>query len=303
MKTKLDKDTNNYIKDTFLSISPDSEVKTNHLNCPAGTDSRSRLYVRKTEDGRKLLAHCFNCGGSSVISTGTWLSGDVVTPEERHKATLRNMTISHHEGLIKASGQSIALSFGGLTPHKYFQDPSSRSAMESYESFGCKLVLLPSPAANPHLPCYRIYVPRDNGVQYCDYPKPPGGWNMVLKDDSGRILIYRPDPAKGVVDDKPVAVLCEDAYSAMKVCISGHIGIALCGTSLSMEEAYKLSLLFDRFLVWFDNDSNPVRALAQFTAHRLNLYAEENVKLEGILNDPKLYSSEEVCINIRNHYK
>lgn len=40
------------------------QQRINHLNCPAGADSRQRLYIKR--QGGKLLAYCHNCGGWGV---------------------------------------------------------------------------------------------------------------------------------------------------------------------------------------------------------------------------------------------
>lgn len=294
MNSKLSKETIQYILDNFSSHAPDTEVNTNHLNCPSGTDTRSRLYVRKTEDGTKLLAHCFNCGGSACIPTGVWI-GVVKTAGERLEEERKRELIAVHKKNCAERGHPLVRGIRYLLPHKYFSG-EDEEAFHRYEAFGC----LYAPAVEPLIK-YRVYVPRDNGIQYCAYPKEHGGWMMILDgDDSGRILIYRPDPTKGIVDDNPVAVVCEDPFSAMKVCLAGHIGIALCGTSLSTEEAFKLSLLFDRFLVWLDNDSGDIRDKSAAIAARLSLY--KHAYGECLCNDPKLYTCAEISGIIRGFY-
>lgn len=42
------------------------QVRVNHDNCPAGHDTRARLYIKR--DDKAVLAYCHNCGGHHVKS-------------------------------------------------------------------------------------------------------------------------------------------------------------------------------------------------------------------------------------------
>ena len=59
------------IKD-FEKYAPTSvgeQVNINHDNCPAGRDTRRRLYIKRTKDA--VLAYCHNCNGHRVHCTTT----------------------------------------------------------------------------------------------------------------------------------------------------------------------------------------------------------------------------------------
>lgn len=54
-------------KEEYMDIAPASAGTThaNHENCPAGTDTKRRLYVTRKEDGC-VVAYCHNCGCSGA---------------------------------------------------------------------------------------------------------------------------------------------------------------------------------------------------------------------------------------------
>lgn len=48
------------------------QVHINHERCPAGTDTKRRLYIKRTIDN--VLAYCHHCGGHSVLKNNTRLT-------------------------------------------------------------------------------------------------------------------------------------------------------------------------------------------------------------------------------------
>ena len=55
----------------FLHQAPDSgTVRVNHDECPAGQDTRRRLYVTRKEDGN-VIAYCHNCSNSGFHSSAS----------------------------------------------------------------------------------------------------------------------------------------------------------------------------------------------------------------------------------------
>src|SRR5688572_12518334 len=47
-----------------IPVSVGEQVHVNHDSCPAGTDTKKRLYIRRTNEA--ILAYCHNCGGHLV---------------------------------------------------------------------------------------------------------------------------------------------------------------------------------------------------------------------------------------------
>ena len=63
MSSRLDIDE---YKDKWESMTEGQQIRTDHQNCPAGTDSRQRLYL-KNVDG-KILGYCHHGSSSAVVS-------------------------------------------------------------------------------------------------------------------------------------------------------------------------------------------------------------------------------------------
>lgn len=56
--------------DEYLPFAPKNkgeQVHVNHDGCPAGRDTKRRLYVKRNEHG-KVVAYCHHCGGAGVSS-------------------------------------------------------------------------------------------------------------------------------------------------------------------------------------------------------------------------------------------
>lgn len=64
---------NDYIPfDDFVHYGEDltsgEQIHVNHDKCPAGLDTKRRLYIKRTEDDRYILAYCHNCSLSGRYS-------------------------------------------------------------------------------------------------------------------------------------------------------------------------------------------------------------------------------------------
>jgi hypothetical protein len=74
MAQRLSRETLDWVKDYYRKYSmPASELGHCHGDCPAGIDTRSRLYTKLTEDRKKILCHCFNCGASGAVNVTGFL--------------------------------------------------------------------------------------------------------------------------------------------------------------------------------------------------------------------------------------
>ena len=259
-----------------LSPQPGEQYSVNHEDCPAGQDTRGRLSYRLADDNRLLLAHCFNCGRSGVISVRsrfvTFWAGTDRKPEELKK---EYDLFDYWMGAYSAAESLI----GEFTdedrwPGGYFE--SCWSEFCEAEKFGIRET--PS-----HYVIPRGNVPNDitgfeirtKGLKYYTRVIHP-----MYKEDS-KLLIYNKDGSR-------IGVVCEDPISAMKVSLAGFAGIALCGTTLSVGDALKLSLLFDKVVVWLDNDSKTVKEQAHLNRARLAIYMDGAFLVDG-LHDPKGY--------------
>ncbi len=64
------------------------QIRLNHRHCPAGTDTRQRLYVKRTHDA--VLAYCHNCGGHGIVGIGKNTTRAIRDLLIEHEAAQRN---------------------------------------------------------------------------------------------------------------------------------------------------------------------------------------------------------------------
>jgi len=291
-----------------LGISPGTQGNFNHLGCPAGEDTKKRLYGRITEDGTKLLAYCHHCGCKGVkafsrlyrpalsqsaidlvysgIGESTPL-GDTSPDNKRWEFWSRVWE--------RATPYTDKLPDDFLTtfPGRFFQDQKDFTKLEFrnfYDmrlySVGSEIVLIPRFGEQGLL---GIDSRQTSLSPDKDRPK----WRRVLattsdgKEIAGKLVIYNYSGSK-------IGVVVEDPISAMRVDIAGYAGIALTCSVMSSEDAFKLSLLFDQIIIWLDNDSPAVIAHATASASKLMMYGVE-VNIVNGMDDPKRHTTEEIA--------
>lgn len=85
---------NEFIHDAPAGVG--QQVHINHTGCPAGTDRRKRLYIKRLPD--RVVCYCHNCGGSGVKYT---------SEDRRSLQTLRELrtkTVEHLDGCTVPEG-------------------------------------------------------------------------------------------------------------------------------------------------------------------------------------------------------
>jgi hypothetical protein len=55
-------------KEDGAHLRPGEQTRINHVDCPAGRDTRGRLYIKRKDDNT-LLAYCHNCGEYGISSS------------------------------------------------------------------------------------------------------------------------------------------------------------------------------------------------------------------------------------------
>jgi DNA primase len=113
------------------------------------------------------------------------------------------------------------------------------------------------------------------------------------KEDT-KLLIYNKDASR-------TAVVCEDPISAMKVSLAGYAGVSLCGTNMTSDDAFKMSLLFDNILLWLDNDKPEIVAQAHRLMSKIAMYTS-NVKINKLDMDTKKYSTKYIVETVKGAF-
>lgn len=269
MSIRLSKDTMDLVVLHSEDARPGKQLAINHGSCPAGEDTRGRLSIKVTDDGCLILAHCFNCGGSGVRSTKLHIKrprveiGPIADDPRRDKY---NMVVSLYRLATRLDM--------GVWPLYLFVECTEE--LEKAHDFGMRQF------GN------KVFIPRgdeSNGfdIRQLDVGAPK--WDRVLNpdvDQSSQLLLYN-------ISGSDTAVIVEDPISAMKVALAGYAGVALCGSHLTTDDAYKLKMLFSRFVVWLDNDNETVLREADIAQKRLALFSSHDARRVNTLRDPKYF--------------
>lgn len=269
-----------------LSPQPGGQYYVNHEDCPAGEDTRGRLGYRLADDNRLLLAHCFNCGRSGVTPIKSRFVAAATDRKPEELKAEYDLFDSWMDAY--AAGEPVDLSSHEMWPAGYFA--SCWLEFCEAEKFGIRETpshyIIPRGNAPNDINGFEV---RTKGMKYYTRVIHP-----YYKEDS-KLLIYNKDGSR-------VGVVCEDPISAMKVSLAGFAGVALCGTTLSVSDALKLSLLFDKVVVWLDNDSKTVKEQAHLDRARLAMYMDGAYLVEK-LSDPKSYLLERIRSTIEDCIK
>lgn len=266
-----------YKLEYFVSLVPDGEtLRFDHEDCPAGTDTRQRLYITRKEDGT-VLAYCHNCQGSYYYrdrslpniwtNKSTELAGPEMTPECWH-SYIESIDIPLYTPLT--SGMASL----EVYHHQYINKYELDMDMLKFDRWGV--------ISNGWM--WPVY----------DSNKMVGFQNRWL--DGREPKVCTTGKLKGILHiinphDSPVCVICEDRCSGVRIAQVGYAACVLHGSyAINAADAHKLSLMFDKFVVWYDNDNETVRQAAYNTVTTLRMFIEPlDVKYVMDLTDPKNY--------------
>lgn len=319
--TYFDSSSRELILDTAKSQLSNMAGQThiNHQDCPAGSDTKKRLYITVTDDNTMVLAFCHHCsqrGAYRLSNLKGWppkvgnenlavvLSGGEDRPnalEEQESAEkyLWEKRVKHYwedatpmwdmykDNLTVFNGMNRL-----LYPLRYFSDKDLRTLadknfyhMRATDQF--------------------VTIPRlgEEGLVGLDIRFPTASessikWKRILKGDSvtttpGRMVIYNSQQRSN-------AVICEDLISAMKIDMSGYAAVAITGSTLSTDDCLKLSMLYDTVVVWLDNDSDYIASQATAICAKLNVFMEKVHIIRKPFKDPKHYSCDAIQEIIHN---
>jgi len=295
-------------------LGPGTQINVNHDNCPAGQDTKGRLYIRMTDDGSKLLAYCHHCGCKGVkqltrlarqvpsSSAAEVIYTNVSDPTHIAKQGDDNNRWNFWLGVWdKATPYSdkVPDDFFQTFPGKFFSDPKDFFILQERKFYGMRLAqigtsgmaLVPRMGENALLGLDARQCDLTSGA-FSDRPK----WRRVLatskdwREVAGKLIVYNNR-------NNRIGVVVEDPISAMRVDIAGYAGIALTCSVLSSEDAFKLSILFDKIVIWLDNDNATVKAQATSAASKLMMYGVEVYIVNG-KDDPKRHTTEEIATTL-----
>jgi hypothetical protein len=269
-------------------IEPGQTIRVNHTDCPAGEDTRRRLYISRPHANPMLaLAYCHNCQEKGVQRTETYESyrtakhhNSVVTHKivEENVVQPEGMVFEYYDWPMSAQAWAIKSRISGALISKYriAYDPSSNRV---------------------YLPRYTYYthgVPaRLDGYQLRNIEKnKEPKYYTVSRSNSKGFTTIRTDGWKLSSYD---TVIVEDLVSGMHVVEAlGKLSVEVVvnyGVKVNLEALYSMKGAEHAF-VWLDNDNDHVIAQAKTMGKTLDLLSSD-IKVEVIwelYHDPKHYT-------------
>lgn len=278
-------------------------VRVNHEDCPAGEDTRRRLYItRPIGDADKVIGYCHNCQDGGGRRTGTHQSyrdqrhtGNCTAPITKVTDKLYpppNMieTMSlwpvEAQAWAYANGltASIALAYG-----IQFDPSTGRVYLPRYDS------LVSYTRGNLQGYQLRNVTPNTRRPKYL---------TTTLSTDKGFTSVILSEPAAPL---RKVAVVVEDLLSGIHVAGAFylHENIAVTafvnyGTKLNMELMAEVSKSMN-VAVWLDNDSAHVCEQADHMRRTINLINPGSAVVRiNVEADPKHLEYTDIVDEIEN---
>jgi hypothetical protein len=254
------------------ALAPDNgTVRHNHDHCPAGVDTKRRLYVTRKENG-SVVAYCHNCGNSgasihrrthfrrdihsnSVASVG----GEIKMPLNI-ETDMSKWPIEARTWVLKAKGTLTNLQEYAL----------------AYD-LDTKRVIIPKFNLDNELVMYQSRnVGLDDGPKY-----------MTVKQ--GEADIY--SPVQLTDDADTTLVICEDMMSAIKLVEIGTVdALPLFSSNVKFDKLLTHVLGYDIIIVWLDNDGVEIERHRDSLARNCRALGK-NVHVVTEWSDPKKCSN------------
>ncbi len=215
-----------YVED--LADAPvDYQYHTNHRDCPAGSDSKRRLYVKRAPDG--WMFYCHHCNNKGYLRVKDYV----------HRA----------DEVTKPPTPYVAHEFAKqLSVGTWLKRGWSSEARLWWASYG----LTDLDARQHHVQF------ADNRLCIAWY----GTWSCRGFNTTPKWLTYTSaTPMSHEVEGRRAIVLVEDVLSAIKIKNAGYAVLPLFGTSINTQHK-AICARYDSVVVWLDDDVAGQKATA-----------------------------------------
>lgn len=276
--------TNSFLQNEISELEPGNTIRVNHSDCPAGEDTRRRLYITRVQaKPDKVVAYCHNCQDSGVSISPEW---------EPYR---RDQFVAMGQSRIEMSNDNSSLPPKGL-----IQDPTQWPVLARQWQYRNSIF---NNAIEMYNICYdpssdRIYLPRWNndkdkelmGYQLRKLRRGSGPKYLTASfpNDKGFTLLRHGNP-----DWSTTIVLVEDLISGIKIRRAGYSAVINYGIKTNIEALYACAG-HDRFYVWLDNDSPHVERQAQNICGTWGLISGTEGKVIYRQCDPKHLLTEDI---------
>ncbi len=237
---------------------PDHQIHVNHIDCPAGYDSKRRLYIKRVFGG--AVAYCHHCNES-----GYWKF------REKNIPVLPTIVGGEYP---RAGSDPWDRKILRTNFHPLSHDPDVMLYAASYDLLDYSDVYLFTDRG--HL---LFYHPEGVLVERVPHPK--------------SVRTYKRDPhavplMKGT-NGVNCVVLTEDALSALKVLKAGYTSLPLLGTNLSDTYLQHIVEQYPMVLVHLDPDVAGIGALSTIVTQLRGSGVQ--VIVPSLVQEPKHYNT------------
>lgn len=211
------------------------QEKHNHVDCPAGEDTKQRLYVKHVDGA--ILFHCHHCGTSGYYRPRERYSPITVSGKEAIGAHIvKDGNKAWHALLMKEEDYDNFRIEGQLWLGQYGFGKQLCSEYSIREvEHGIVLPIYGRDVLGPNIEGYQIR--RYNGSpKYYTYTGVP--YSYLAQHER---------------DNKPL-VITEDLLSSYKLHAAGFSTLCLLGTNLSEKTAVHIGNTYPRQVLWLDDD-------------------------------------------------
>ena len=271
-------------KELIMELVPDGtppgQYRFNHEDCPAGTDTKRRLYIRVPEDNpAQRIAYCHNCQESGG-ARGKGLLGGRRAPVLASKA--RSLIdppqrVAYDDMPVTAVAllMSAGITEEMCTKYGIFYDERSQRLVYTYRDRDGSILSQQLRSLHP-----------------CIQPK----YYSIDR--------YGAEFSSGVLGEGPLLVITEDLLSAIRVAEAGGRALPLRGVYAHTEQLH-YEVQNDEVatvLVWLDNDNDNVRERANQIVEAIEMFEVKPVYIYLTEEEPKHIEHNELQ-EILNEYQ
>lgn len=267
-----------------VDLQPGETTRVNHTDCPAGEDTRRRLYLTRVQsDPTRIVGYCHNCSDGGAMFTKEYESfrnnkhSAFVGKEHLVDFTNKlppNLIVSINQMPIYAAAWLIKANISQTDVNKFgigFNPSTDRIVLPRYTFVNNN--------NKGTLWGYQERLLTGQGPKYI---------NVSSKENPGYTFIT------GELDRQKY-VIVEDLLSGIAINKTGvdHNIIVNYGTRINPLVLGEFKIA-DEVIVWLDNDSEAIDRQAEHYARTIDLHAPNKAHVVKGYSDPKHHNEEEI---------
>ena len=215
-----------------LELPMDKQIAVNHEDCPAGTDTKKRLYIKRTPEG--VLMFCHHCQTAGFLRT------------KERVYRLDELGLPKEEKVIPSKGKlQLQKEWERGNPNLDEWNVQARLWWMSYEMTGADAIYYDVRYSST---LHRLIMRGEGVMQARGFGVTPKYLTYHSLDTPCRF------DGASMHDSTGGIVVVEDLMSAYKCCKAGMDVLALLGTNLHYRDKKFLTSYYTTVHLWLDND-------------------------------------------------